>query len=162
MASDTTTDAGDLNRRGFCSRIITIVHGAMGATLAVILGGAVLAPAFLRKKNAWLPAGSLEALEENVPAAITLRVTRGDGYAQVVDRQVVYLVKTGEREVVALSSTCTHLGCRTSWDPASKTIKCPCHGGVYDALGQVTAGPPPVPLARLDTKIDGGQILVQL
>ncbi len=162
MASDTTRNAGDLNRRSFFSRIITVVHGAMGATIGVILGGAVLAPAFLKKKNAWLPAGSLEALEENVPAPVTLRVTRGDGYAQVVDRQVVYLVKTGENAVVALSSTCTHLGCRTSWDPAAKSIKCPCHGGVYDAQGRVTAGPPPAPLVRLDTKIDGDQVLVQL
>ena len=30
---------------------------------------------------------------------------------------------------------------------------CPCHGGAYDSLGLVTAGPPPRPLDRFDVKI---------
>ncbi len=160
--AETTTDAGFLDRRGFFARIVTLVHGAMGATLGVILGGAVLAPAFTKRKNSWLPAGTLDALEENVPVPVTLRVTRADGYAQVVDRQVVYLVKTGEKDVRALSSTCTHLGCRTSWDAETQTIRCPCHGGVFDARGDVKGGPPPAPLPRLETKIDGDRVLVQL
>ena len=47
---------------------------------------------------------------------VTLRVTRQDGYSQVVDRTVVYLVRTGEQDVRAMQSTCTHLGCRTAYD----------------------------------------------
>jgi Rieske Fe-S protein len=80
----------------------------------------------------------------------------------VSDRQVVFLVKTGPSQVVGLSSTCTHLGCRVSWDPSKQVLKCPCHGGVFDRTGAVTAGPPPAPLATIHTRLDGDQVLVQL
>jgi Rieske Fe-S protein len=74
----------------------------------------------------------------------------------------VFLVKTGETEVTALDSTCTHLGCRVSWDAETEDLKCPCHGGVYDSTGAVKAGPPPAPLLRLMTRVEGDKVLVQL
>jgi Rieske Fe-S protein len=154
----TTTDAG---RRGFLKGAIAIVQGAIGATVAFLLGGAVVAPIFGRRRESWLPAGSLDDLVDNEPTPVTIRVTREDGYTQVVDRQVVFLVKSGA-QVTALSSTCTHLGCRVSWDAEAQALKCPCHGGVFDRTGAVKAGPPPAPLASLPTKIDGSQVLVEL
>lgn len=151
----------DLGRRNFFVRVITGVHAAMGATLTFILGGAVLAPSFQKRDESWLHAAALDAVRENEPLAVTLRVARQDGYAQVVDRTVVYLVRSGG-EVKALQSTCTHLGCRTSYDRANKRIVCPCHGGVYDLQGNVIEGPPPAPLPAVPTRVDGGQILVQV
>ena len=93
---------------------------------------------------------------------MTLRVAREDGYNQVIDRRSIFLVRTGESGVVAIDSTCTHLGCRVSWDVDEQLIKCPCHGGIYDRMGTVKSGPPPAPLARLTTKVEGDQILVQV
>ena len=133
----------------------------MGATLAFVLGGAILAPSFQRRAEEWLSAGRLDLLREDEPMAVTLRVSRQDGYAQVVDRKVVYLVRSGQ-DVRALESTCTHLGCRTSYDREGKRIVCPCHGGVFGIDGRVVAGPPPEPLRALPTRIDGDQILVQV
>jgi Rieske Fe-S protein len=75
---------------------------------------------------------------------------------------VVYLVRTGDQNVRALQSTCTHLGCRTSYDRKSKLILCPCHGGVFDVEGHVVSGPPPAPLPTLSTRIEDGQVLVQV
>jgi Rieske Fe-S protein len=151
-----------MGRRGFLVRTIAAVHGAMGATLAFILGGAVLAPAFTRRSDTWLRAAALDTLRDDEPVPVTLRVTRQDGSTQVVDRTVVYLVKTGGNQVRAMHSTCTHLGCRTSYDGESKRILCPCHGGVYDLYGQVIAGPPPAPLPTLATRVEAGQVLVHL
>jgi Rieske Fe-S protein len=148
-------------RRNFFVRIIQGVHAAMGATLAFVLGGAVLAPSFQRREEEWLAAGRLNLLREDEPLAVTLRVSRQDGYAQVVDRKVVYLVRSGQ-EVRALESTCTHLGCRTSYDREGKRIVCPCHGGVFAIDGRVIGGPPPTPLRTLATRVDGDQILVQV
>ena len=93
---------------------------------------------------------------------VTLRVTRQDGYSQVVDRTVVYLVRTGEQDVRAMQSTCTHLGCRTAYDRKSKRILCPCHGGVFDSQGNVVDGPPPAPLPTLTTRVENGHVLVQV
>jgi Rieske Fe-S protein len=155
-----TTDAG--GRRRFLAGVITAIQAAIGGTLAIIVGGSVLSPSFARRRENWLAAGLLSDLPENEPTPVTVRVARADGYAQIVERQVVFLVRTGDTEVTALSSTCTHLGCRVSWDAQAGDLKCPCHGGVFDRTGKVTAGPPPAPLPRLTTKVDGDQVLVQI
>ena len=149
-------------RRRFLSGTIAVIQGAIGATLAFLLGGAVVSPAFGKRRSTWWPAAALDDLPDNEPTPIAIRVTREDGYSQVVERQVVFLVKTGASEVTALSSTCTHLGCRVSWNADDQTLKCPCHGGVFDRTGAVKSGPPPEPLAKLATRVDGEQVLVEL
>ena len=151
-----------LARRGFVVRIIQTIQAAIGGTLAFILGGAALAPSFARREETWLRAGDLDALPDNEPYAVTLRIARADGAAETVDRRVVYLVKTGPQQVRAIDSTCTHLGCRTRFNPETHLIECPCHGGVYDTQGQVVSGPPPKPLAEIPARVDGAAVLVQV
>ena len=153
---------GSSERRRFLVRVITAVQAAIGGTLGVILGGAVISPLFARRQERWLGAGTLGDLMENEPTPVAIRVAREDGYAQIVERQVVFLVKRGEREVVALSSVCTHLGCRVSWNADKEELQCPCHGGVFDRSGAVTSGPPPEPLAKVPVKVEGDQVLVQV
>lgn len=149
-------------RRRFLGGVITTIHTAIGGALAFILGGAVVSPGLTRREERWLPAGSLDDLATNEPKPVMLRVARQDGYTQIIDRRTVFLVKTGDSQVTALDSTCTHLGCRVSWDAESKELRCPCHGGVYDATGAVKAGPPPAPLTALATRVDGNKVLVQV
>jgi cytochrome b6-f complex iron-sulfur subunit len=133
----------------------------MGATLAFVVGGAVVAPSFTRRDDSWLPAADWSALEEGTPKPVQLRVARADGATEVVDRRVIYLVRSGAA-VRALDSTCTHLGCRTRFNPDSKRIECPCHGGMYDATGQVLSGPPPSPLRSLPTRVENGRVFVEV
>jgi Rieske Fe-S protein len=148
-------------RRGFVVRLIQGTYAIIGATMAFVVGGAVVAPSFGKRETMWLHAGDADALEDGTPLPITLRVARPDGPSEVVDRKVVYLVKSGS-EVRALDSTCTHLGCRTRFNPDSKQIECPCHGGVYDVSGNVISGPPPAPLRPMTTRIEGGKVMVQV
>jgi len=148
-------------RRGFLVRLIQGTYAIIGATLAFVVGGAVVAPSFGRRQSMWLHAGDADALEEGTPLPITLRVARPDGPSEVVDRKIVYLVKMGN-EVRALDSTCTHLGCRTRFNPETHQIECPCHGGVYDVTGSVIAGPPPAPLRAMTTRVDGRKVMVQV
>jgi Rieske Fe-S protein len=147
-------------RRRFLAAVVNSIQGVIGGTLAVLLGGAVVGPSFLRRREAWLKAGMLDALTDDEPTPVTLRISKQDGFTRTVERYVVFLVKSGER-VTALSSTCTHLGCRVSWDSEAKQLKCPCHGGVYDRTGAVIAGPPPAPLAPIATRVDGDQVFIQ-
>ena len=149
------------NRRGFLVRVIQATHAAIGATLAFIVGGAVVAPSLGRRESQWLHAGDVTQLAEDVPMPVTLRIARPDGASEVVERRVVYLVRSGGR-VRALDSTCTHLGCRTKFNAESMQIECPCHGGVYDSAGRVISGPPPAPLAAMATRIENDQIMVQV
>jgi menaquinol-cytochrome c reductase iron-sulfur subunit len=161
MCPETHVPPTENGRRRFLAGAITAIQGAMGATLAFLLGGAAAAPSFGTRRTNWWPAGAVDDLSDNEPVPITIRVTREDGYNQVVDRQVIFLVKSGTN-VTALSSTCTHLGCRVSWNADSQTLRCPCHGGVFDRTGAVKAGPPPAPLAKLATRVEGERVLVQL
>lgn len=64
----------------------------------------------------------------------------------------IFIVNTG-KELFALSSTCTHLGCLINWYRPENRFLCPCHGGQYDISGNVIEGPPPAPLKRLPLKI---------
>lgn len=148
-------------RRTFIVRVIQAVHGAMGATLAVIVGRALGGPTVQAGGDRWLPAAELSRLEDGRPTTVTLRVVRRDGMTDVVDRRVVYLLRRGD-VVRALDSTCTHLGCRTAYNAASACIECPCHGGVFNTEGDVIGGPPPSPLKELATRRDGTRVLVQV
>lgn len=149
-------------RRRFLRRVVKSIHALITATVGVVVGGAILSPVFGRRQENWLPAARLLEIPENQPLPVTIRVAHSDGYNQVVERRTVFLVKTSESDVIALDSTCTHLGCRVSWDADAKLLKCPCHGGVYDTTGAVKAGPPPMPLTRLATRVEDGQVQVQL
>ena len=161
MTDDQPTPSS-LGRRNFIVRAIVAIQATIAATLAFILGSTTLAPSFSRRDPTWLRAAALDSLPDNQPFPVTLRITRQDGYSQVIDRTVVYLVRTGEQDVRALHSTCTHLGCRTAYDRRSKRILCPCHGGVFDVQGNVLDGPPPAPLPSLTTRIEDGQVMVQV
>jgi Rieske Fe-S protein len=150
------------HRRRFFVRVITTVQAAIGGTLGVLLGGTIISPGLARRQETWLPAGSLGSLPINEPTPVTIRVARQDGYTQVVERRTVFLLKDTQSQVTAIDSTCTHLGCRVSWDTVTQELRCPCHGGTYDRKGEVTGGPPPRPLAQLMTRVDGDSVLVQL
>jgi len=151
-----------IGRRRFMVRALLAIQATMAAAVAFVVGATTLAPSFTRRDTGWLRAAALDALPENQPVPVTLRVTRQDGYSQVVDRTVVYLVRTGDQDVRAMHSTCTHLGCRTAYDRKNKQILCPCHGGVFDVQGNVVSGPPPAPLPTLSTRVENGDVMVQI
>lgn len=65
--------------------------------------------------------------------------------------------------VVAYSAVCTHTGCDTwDWQPASSTIKCPCHFSEFDLKesARVLNGPAPRRLPALPLKVVDGALVV--
>ena len=150
-------------RRALVAFVNTII-GLIGAALAALLGTFALRPAAAQAGGRWLRAGRTEDLTPDVPVARVLSVPRVDGWYRERARQTVFIVWDGAREVRAMSATCTHLGCQVHWDRAAERFRCPCHGGVYDASGQVLDGPPPRPLDALEARVDpaDGSVLVRL
>jgi Rieske Fe-S protein len=69
-------------------------------------------------------------------------------------------VRLDERDVVAFSQKCTHLGCVVFYEADESRWHCPCHEGNFDARsGAVLSGPPTRPLGRIDLEIrDDGVI----
>jgi len=149
-------------RRRALVLLVNTAVAAIGGALSALLGVFALKPAAAASRDRWIRAGALADLEPSVPAVRVLVVPRVDGWYRERARETVFLVWDGDRTIRALSATCTHLGCRVSWDVDEQLIRCPCHGGIYDREGVVKSGPPPAPLSRLTTKVDGDQILVQV
>jgi nitrite reductase/ring-hydroxylating ferredoxin subunit len=69
----------------------------------------------------------------------------------------------GDDSIVALSSTCPHLGCQVRWEPHNDRFFCPCHNGVFDPSGKAISGPPAdagQSLLRFPVRIDRGLVFV--
>ena len=70
------------------------------------------------------------------------------------------IVVRGKDRFVALSATCTHLGCLVKFDPTRELFVCPCHGGRFDLDGRRVAGPPPRPLKQVPLSIVDGRVFL--
>ena len=80
------------------------------------------------------------------------------GYPSEDDPAV--LLRLGDRDVVAFSQKCTHLGCVVFYEAELDRWHCPCHEGHFETRsGRVTSGPPPRPLGRIEVELrDDGRI----
>lgn len=149
-----------ITRRNFLEKGIGVIAGA----IAVGLGGAALtsigAPAITnRREGKWIEAGNAEELIAGQFNRISILYDAKDGWLEGKIKQLVYVKVAGE-EILALSATCSHLGCNVNYDEQSGQFKCPCHSGVYDATGKNISGPPPKPLTRLEAKIEDGKLFI--
>ena len=58
-------------------------------------------------------------------------------------------VKRDTLGIMALVSTCTHLGCEVNYHLEKKQWLCPCHGSIYDSEGRPIVGPALKALSRV-------------
>ena len=70
-----------------------------------------------------------------------------------------YLVRL-EDGFLALWQRCTHLGCSVPWSEAENHFHCPCHGSLFNIVGEVTGGPAPRPLDTFPVIIKNGEVWV--
>jgi cytochrome b6-f complex iron-sulfur subunit len=74
---------------------------------------------------------------------------------------IVHGTYQGRRQIYALRTVCTHLGCITIWQESEQRFKCPCHGSGFCADGINFEGPAPRPLERYAIRLtDDGQLEV--
>ena len=70
------------------------------------------------------------------------------------DADPAILLRIADREVVAFSQKCTHLGCVVYFEAEKDRWHCPCHEGNFEPrTGEVISGPPPRALGRIDVEI---------
>jgi cytochrome b6-f complex iron-sulfur subunit len=131
------TEYDTTSRRG----LLDVAIRVCGAVAALAL--AVPALAYLWPVTRSGPATA----REDVGEASSWRPWEGKKVA--VGNQPVLVVRT-DKEFVAVSAVCTHLGCLVEFDTTKRNILCPCHGARFDLAGAVIAGPPPSPLPRYE------------
>lgn len=71
----------------------------------------------------------------------------------------VIVLRTPE-SIRAFSLICTHLGCLVEWQQNNEEFYCPCHDGRFDQFGEVTGGPPPIPLEQFPVRIEDEMVVV--
>jgi Rieske Fe-S protein len=136
----------EVTRREF-ARYLVLGAGAMAA------GNVVLA--------AWT---QLRTINTGSPRSIVAldRVPVGETYLfdYPTGDDPAILVRLGDRDVVAFSQKCTHLGCVVYYEADEDRWHCPCHEGNFAVRsGAVLSGPPVRPLGRIDVEIrDDGRI----
>jgi cytochrome b6-f complex iron-sulfur subunit len=60
----------------------------------------------------------------------------------------------------ALYQKCPHLGCKVPWVPGTGEFKCPCHGSVYNLIGEYESGPAPRGMDRFPISIQNDHVMV--
>lgn len=129
-------------------------------TRYLILGAGTMAVANVGLAM-WTQLRSINSGEPR-PIIALAEVAVGDSYLfrYPTERHPAVLLRIGERDVVAFSQKCTHLGCVVYYQTDEQRWHCPCHNGNFDTrTGAVVSGPPTRPLGRIDTEIRGdGQI----
>ena len=73
-----------------------------------------------------------------------------------------YLACLADGSFLALSRTCTHLGCSVPWDEERNKFVCPCHGSTFNMTGEVLTAPAPRPLDTYPVRIENGIVKVDI
>jgi Rieske Fe-S protein len=109
----------------------------------------------------WTQLRSINTGEPRPIVSLTA-VPVGDTYLfrYPTDADPAILLRVNEREVVAFSQQCTHLGCVVYYQAEANRWHCPCHEGNFAPLsGDVISGPPTQALGRIDVEIrDDGNV----
>lgn len=149
------------SRRRWLGRMSTALSAVAAVAVATPIVGFILSPLWNRAPRIWRAVG----LVDEFPIGSTVEVSFADSsplpWAGVTAQTAAWLRRVDEKTFIAFAANCTHLGCPVRWLPNAKLFMCPCHGGVYDEAGRVTAGPPPRPLARYDVRVSGGRVEIR-
>lgn len=153
-------NAASLSRRQFIRIGTAVGVGAAGASVLAGCGNS---------GTASLPAGNTGEEErpgvrpgEVIAAADDIEPNSAVPFTNAETGQPEVLVRLPKGRLVAYSAVCTHQGCTVSYQPESRKLACPCHGGVFAPArdAAVVSGPPPRPLPQAAFRVREGQILL--
>jgi len=74
----------------------------------------------------------------------------------------LYVIRDSDGGFLALSLTCSHLGCSVLWDEANNQFACPCHSSAFDKHGEVLGSPAPRPLDYFPVTIGEGKVKIDI
>ena len=142
-----------ISRRGFLKLSGGVAAGA--GVMAAGVGTAQAAQGEVGRATLPYPAKELDkahAFQVNTPMSFTYP----DAASPCVAVKMGSPVPGGvgpDKDIVAYSVLCTHMGCQVSYDADTRAFKCPCHFSIFDAeksgqmiTGQATENLPPIVL----------------
>jgi menaquinol-cytochrome c reductase iron-sulfur subunit len=151
----------DEGRRGVLKLLVGTSSAAFACALAAPGAIFVTAPANAQGGAAgrWIKTVRLDELPEGEPRKVSIVSDQRDAWTLTpnVELGATWLVRHGDK-VLALSTTCPHLGC--SVNASANGFACPCHTSTFDSAGHRTGGPSPRDMDPLGTRVEAGFILV--
>ena len=156
-----------VTRRRFMTGTAHTAGAIAASSFALPALGFAIGPIFKSTPHRWETVGTVDQFTDNnyVPTILTVAPNIGEA-----GKTTVYVRKFNpeldkdpydrDTPYIAISSRCAHLGCPVRWVDAALRFICPCHGGVYDLLGQRVGGPPVRPLDRFYTRVSGENVEV--
>jgi len=137
------------------------IGGVISAGLGIPAIAYIIGPALNRVETQnWIRLGSTSKVELNTPTLFKTKIERRTGWIVNEEEISIYILTRDGREYLAMSSICTHLGCRVRWIADQDLFFCPCHNASFDQDGKVIEGPPPRPLDRFEVKVENDQLFV--
>ena len=135
----------------------TIGAGTVGCMMAACVGG---------NSEGNVPAGKAEmcgdrALCVDLRENPELAEVGGILFFSQAPGRKIFVMRTPEGQLRAVSAICTHQGCTVEWD-GSEGFDCPCHGSRFTATGAVTRGPALAPLRGFTTTLEGDLLTIML
>jgi arsenite oxidase small subunit len=138
-----------------------------GAAAAVGAAGSALLPG---SAQAAAPVGAATGTTLNYPKrtvgkAAAMPVNQAVNFAYPDASSPCAVIRLGaavpggvgpDRDIVAYSTMCTHMGCPVNYDGGTKTFKCPCHFSMFDPenAGQMICGQATEDLPRIALEYD--------
>lgn len=119
-----------------CSRRDFLVKGSVTAvTIAAATTGIV---------NCLQPVTGTETYTFDIATTeyAALAAIGGSAYCEMNDSNFPAIVtRTGQNELKAYSSKCTHNGCKINLPDGATAALCPCHDSLFNSSGKVINGP---------------------
>src|SRR5262245_15424795 len=153
-ASSPTAD-----RRNFLVKAAALVIGGIIALVPFAAGLVMLLDPLRRKRESgqFLRIATLDALPaDGIPRRFAVLSDRTDAWNRFANEPIgaIFLRRTADDKVEALSSICPHLGCPVDFDPSSDRYRCPCHNSSFTIDGVIIRpSPSPRPMDSLAVEI---------
>ena len=137
------------------------IGGLIAAAMTIPAVAYIVGPALKRDTDEdWIRLGSASKVELGTPTLFKAKIERQTGWIVSETELTIYVLTDDGRNFVAMSNTCTHLGCRVRWIDDQQQFFCPCHNAAFAKDGSVLNGPPPRPLDQYEVKVEDDQLFV--
>ena len=140
-------------RRDFLVKLSLGLGGVAALAVGVPVASAVLAPLLEPAPQTWRKVGTLADFEVGSTHLVKFENAAPKAWSGMTSESAAWLRRDSEKDFVAFSVNCAHLGCPVRWEQGAGLFMCPCHGGIYYKDGTVAAGPPPQGLTQYHIRV---------
>ncbi|MBB6452217.1 menaquinol-cytochrome c reductase iron-sulfur subunit [Salirhabdus euzebyi] len=150
-----------VSRRQFLNYTLTGVGGFMAAGMLAPMVRFAIDPVLQPKAQGdYVSTGKSVDELTSEPQRVDFTIRQVDAWYESDVSKVAWVYKQEDGSILALSPTCTHLGCFVGWNDNENypnMFYCPCHDGLYEKSGKNVPGTPPTaPLAAFEHDVKDG------